>query len=100
MVWHAHMLNPRAFLEDAMRFGARRFWTSGMPWEQVNQAIDTDLNYEVSDDAKAAWKATTDRAWDNADDPLIKTMRCPACTGEVEIPWTTCGLDEHPKTET
>jgi len=99
MVFHSHMLNPRAFLEDTMRYGARQLWTAGFPWPLVNQAIDTSFNYRASDDARAAWTAQTRLRWDNTDDPLTKRIRCPACGGDVEVPWTTCGLEEHPKTE-
>lgn len=97
MVWHAHMLNPRSFLEDCLRRGLRWFWAAGMPWELVNRMIDADFNYNVSGDCKAAWLAQTDRSWDNADDPMVKSMKCPACNAPVTIPWTTCGLEENPK---
>ncbi len=99
MVFYSHMLNPRCFLEDALRYGARHFWTSGFPWEQVNAAIDTSFNYVVSDDTKAAWVAQTGHSWDNVDSSMTKTIKCPACSGNVSIPWTTCGLDEHIKSE-
>lgn len=95
MVWHAHMLNPRAFLEDAMLAGLRHFWTTGMPWDLVNSAIDnTSFSYNVSDDCKARWVQQTGLNWDNTDDPLTKEIRCPRCAALVEIPWTTCGLPE------
>ncbi|KAF6803226.1 alpha-ketoglutarate-dependent sulfonate dioxygenase [Colletotrichum sojae] len=94
MVWHAHMLNPRAFLEDSMRWGRRRFWTTGMPWEQVNGLIDGQFNYNGTQAAKASWEATTGRAWHNVDEPAVRFMSCPTCKEMVEVPWTTCGLPE------
>ncbi len=102
MVWHTHMLNPRAFLEDSMLAGLRLFWASGMPWRLVNKAIDTDFNYTVSPACKARWTHQTGLAWDNAEDPLVKMVKCPTCSAMLEIPWTTCGLPadyagtEHP----
>ena len=97
MVFHAHMLNPRAFLEDSMRHGARKLWKLGMPWTQINAAIDENFNYHVSEDNKDAWVANTRRAWSNADDGAVFATRCPACGVALSIPWTTCGLEEHPK---
>ncbi|OLN85440.1 hypothetical protein CCHL11_08010 [Colletotrichum chlorophyti] len=94
MVWHAHMLNPRAFLEDSMRWGLRTFWTTGMPWAQVNEAIDSKFNYEVSDLAKSNWEKATSRAWNNVDEPMAKLLECPGCKETAEVPWTTCGLNE------
>ena len=57
MVFHSHMLNPRNFLEDCIRFDARGLWARGMPWAEVNQAIDTRFDYNVSEATKAAWVA-------------------------------------------
>ncbi|KAK3393886.1 hypothetical protein B0H63DRAFT_387233 [Podospora didyma] len=94
MVWHTHMLNPRAFLEDAMLAGLRSFWATGMPWATINKAIDTDFAYNVSDDCKASWVSRTGLSWENADDPLVKSMRCPRCNFSLEIPWTTCCFPE------
>jgi hypothetical protein len=97
MVWHAHMLNPRDYLEDCMRAGRRDLWSAGIPWNIVNNAIDTSFNYKPSDDCASIWKAATDREWDNAQDPLSKNLRCPACSTLNDVPWTTCGLPEDSK---
>ncbi|KAK1973966.1 hypothetical protein LZ30DRAFT_741943 [Colletotrichum cereale] len=94
MVWHSHMLNPRAFLEDTMRLGLRSFWTTGMPWAQVNQAVTSKFDYEVSESTKSNWKQTTGRSWDNLEEPVVKSLECPACKRTIEVPWTTCGLPE------
>ncbi|KAK4154673.1 hypothetical protein C8A00DRAFT_14193, partial [Chaetomidium leptoderma] len=94
MVWHSHMLNPRAFLEDAMLAGMRSFWASGLPWHLVNKAIDTDFNYSVSADCKARWTVLTRLPWDNTDGSSSKEILCPGCGNLLEIPWTTCG---HPE---
>ncbi|EGU78881.1 hypothetical protein FOPG_12288 [Fusarium oxysporum f. sp. conglutinans race 2 54008] len=99
MVYHSHMLNPYNFLEDCIRQGHRQFWQSGMPWSLVNAAIDGSFSYNVSDDDKARWVAQTGRQWDNVDDPLVKTIACPNknCAQPFDVPWTTCGLEETPK---
>ncbi|TDZ16366.1 hypothetical protein Cob_v010708 [Colletotrichum orbiculare MAFF 240422] len=94
MIWHSHMLNPRAFLEDTMRWGLRAFWTTGMPWAQVNQAIDSKFDYTGTEAAKANWEAATGKSWDNVQDPMTKSLECPACKQLFEVPWTTCGLPE------
>lgn len=88
------MLNPRAFLEDAMLAGYRPLWHTGLPWAAVNAAIDNKFNYSVSDECKSNWTQRTGRAWSSADDPMTKSIQCPACNMSVQIPWTTCGLDE------
>ncbi|KAJ4319066.1 hypothetical protein N0V84_006519, partial [Fusarium piperis] len=98
MVFHAHLLNPTDFFEDCIRKGYRRFWQSGIPWNRVNAAIDQTFNYTVSKSHKARWVAKTGRQWENADDSLVKSLSCPVCTTKLEIPWTTCSLEENPKT--
>lgn len=97
MVWHAHMLNPRAFLEDAMLAGLRQLWNTGLPWAAINAAIDSKFNYNASDDCKSNWAIRTGRSWDSGDDPAFKAMQCPACKVPIQIPWTTCGMDETSK---
>lgn len=91
------MLNPRDFLEDCMRSGLRDMWTAGLPWKLVNEAIDTNFEYKVSEDCIAAWTSATGRAWDNTEDSMTKSLKCPACSELHEIPWTTCGLPEDSK---
>lgn len=93
------MLNPRDYLEDCVRAGRPALWTTGLPWKLVNEAIDTSFNYKVSEDCAAAWKAATDREWDNVDDSLTKTLKCPSCSIPNDIPWTTCGMPEDSKLE-
>ncbi|KAM0264104.1 hypothetical protein ACHAQJ_000849 [Trichoderma viride] len=91
MVMHAHMLNPRAFLEDAMRANMIEYWTAGMPWQAVNNAISTDLTYKASDEAQTNWVSRTGRNWSNQDDSMTKLLKCPWCKRNMEVPWTTCG---------
>jgi hypothetical protein len=80
-----------------MRAGRREMWTAGLPWSVVNEAIDTSFEYTVSEDCKSAWKSATGRAWDNTEDSMTKSLKCPACSEQHEIPWTTCGLPEDSK---
>ncbi|KAI4869703.1 hypothetical protein F4820DRAFT_364305 [Hypoxylon rubiginosum] len=95
MVWHAHMLNPRAYLEDCMLSCLSGLWKAGMPWELVNNAIDTNFNYNVSNDCTKAWENIIGRKWDNMEDPIVKTLKCPCCSETHQIPWTTCALPEE-----
>ncbi|ORY57814.1 uncharacterized protein BCR38DRAFT_354067 [Pseudomassariella vexata] len=90
MVWHAHMLNPRVYLEDCMRYGLKGLWNGGMPWKMVNEAIDTSFNYTASEECIKAWNKTTGREWDNTADSITKSLRCPACAEPHQVPWTTC----------
>lgn len=95
MVWHTHMLNPRAFLEDCMRHRITTFWNNGIPWALIDKAIDNNtFTYNVSDACKRFWSRKTNRAWENEDDPMEKTLRCPnlKCFKMINIPWTTCQL--------
>ena len=40
MVWHAYMLNPRAYLEDCVRLGRMALWHMRMPWNAVAECIN------------------------------------------------------------
>ncbi|KAM0277349.1 hypothetical protein ACHAQH_005865 [Verticillium albo-atrum] len=92
MTWHAHMLNPRLYFEDCLRYGHDSLWAGGMPWEVVNKAIDERFNWISTEDRVANWSARTNLAWKNQDDADINELRCPACPETMHIPWTTCGL--------
>ncbi|KAI1431765.1 hypothetical protein GGR50DRAFT_677727 [Xylaria sp. CBS 124048] len=95
LVWHAHMLNPRAYAEDCMRQGLARLWHAGIPWHLVNEAIDTNFNYNVSSACKTNWRNATGIEWDNAEDGLSKDLPpCPDCGTENVAPWSTCGMPE------
>jgi hypothetical protein len=96
MVWHSFMLNPRNYLEDCVRFGLKDLWATGMPWSAVNKAIDTSFNYTVPQDGIDTFTGMTGLKWNNADDPMTKIIHCPRCTQQLDIPWTTCGMNEKP----
>ncbi|KAL7788272.1 hypothetical protein V8C37DRAFT_388540 [Trichoderma ceciliae] len=95
MVMHTHMLNPRAFLEDTMRANLIEYWSAGMPWQIVNEAISTDFTYRACDEAQTCWVSRTERSWANQDDPMIKLLKCPWCKMDMQVPWTTCGTAEN-----
>ncbi|KAJ0276621.1 hypothetical protein COL940_008217 [Colletotrichum noveboracense] len=95
LVWHAHMLNPRIYLEDCLRHGHAALWAAGMPWAIVNTAIRGQaFEYVVSEACVAQWTSRTNLAWRNEDDPDTKEIKCPSCSATVSIPWTTCGQEE------
>ncbi|UNI13725.1 hypothetical protein JDV02_000441 [Purpureocillium takamizusanense] len=97
MVWHAHMLSPRVYLEDCLRYGHGPLWAAGMPWKLVRAALQekSDFSFTVGADCVESWEKRTGRDWENALDPLEKEMRCPSCGAELRIPWTTCGLPQE-----
>lgn len=95
MVMHAHMLNPRAFLEDTMRSNMSEYWTAGMPWQAVNEGIASDFTEDASELAKGDWTSLTGRSWSNSLDPMTKFLKCPWCKEGMQVPWTTCGTDEN-----
>ncbi|EIT78554.1 hypothetical protein AO1008_09664 [Aspergillus oryzae 100-8] len=89
MVWHAHMLNPRVFLEDCIRGGAMGFWTAGFPWELVNSCIDDQsLEYHAGQAAVAHFQQKTGLPWDNLKCSSKKPLSCPSCKHELSVPWT------------
>ncbi|RAK80547.1 uncharacterized protein BO72DRAFT_370858 [Aspergillus fijiensis CBS 313.89] len=93
MVWHAHMLNPRAFLEDCIRHGKISFWASGLPWEAVNACVDNvTLDYDAGPKAKETFLRKTNFLWDNLVDTSEKSLNCPGCGKHVFVPWTDGGM--------
>ncbi|KAK2601781.1 hypothetical protein QQS21_004665 [Conoideocrella luteorostrata] len=95
MVFHSHMLNPRAFLEDAIRTAMRDLWHGGMPWHLINAAIGTNFSYSVSKSCQEKWTQATARSWGNTDDPEVKIIDCPYCRVPNHLPWTTCAGGDH-----
>lgn len=50
MVWHAYMLNPRAYLEDCIRTGRMALWNVAVPWRLVAECIDSEtFEYKGAD---------------------------------------------------
>ncbi len=94
MVWHSHQLNPRSYLEDCMRNGMRGVWYAGMPWKAINQIIDDHFRYGRTDEAVNCWAVQVRRHWDNIEDSMKKTIKCPRCQDLNEVPWTTSSAPE------
>ncbi|KAE8372739.1 hypothetical protein BDV26DRAFT_285690 [Aspergillus bertholletiae] len=83
MVWHAHMLNPRVFLEDCIRGGAMGCWAAGFPWEIINSCIDDEtLEYRTGREAEARFCRRTGLPWDNLKCASKKRLSCPSCKHE------------------
>ena len=96
MVWHAFMLNPRDYLEDCLRYGRMRLWGTGMPWAAIHSSIDgVHLRYDPGLEAQDLFRLTTSLAWDNLDDPIQRTVACPACPFTwVDCQWTASNLSK------
>ncbi|KAI1827818.1 hypothetical protein F4861DRAFT_535647 [Xylaria intraflava] len=85
--WTRNMLPP---------IGLGKLWHAGIPWQLVNDAIDTNFNYKVSSDCMSNWEKTIGIKWDNAEDRFLKTLPpCPSCNTKNVVTWSTCGLAEH-----
>lgn len=60
MVWHAFMLNPRAYLEDCIRNGRMGLWNTRMPWSAAAQCIDpSTFAFEAGPAAEAFFTRLT-----------------------------------------
>ncbi|KAE8146186.1 hypothetical protein BDV25DRAFT_143950 [Aspergillus avenaceus] len=89
MVWHAHMLNPRAYLEDCLRNGAMAVWSAGFPWEVINSCIDDQtMEYKAGPTAEAYFQQRTGLPWDNLQGSQTKCLDCPRCGQQVSVQWT------------
>lgn len=90
MVWHAHLLNPRDFLEDCIRYGRIPFWTTGLPLQAINACIDNEtFDYRPTYKATDRFVTTTGLPWNDLDDPQDLMLRCPGCSQLIGVPWTT-----------
>ncbi|KAJ6021871.1 hypothetical protein N7540_007375 [Penicillium herquei] len=89
MVWHSHMLNPRNYLEDCIRYGKMSTWQTGFPFEIVNACIDDrTLEYAPDGASKVSFEHQMKLQWDNLQDPLEKKLECPCCKHTILVPWT------------
>ncbi|KAE8351441.1 hypothetical protein BDV28DRAFT_137040 [Aspergillus coremiiformis] len=89
MVWHAHMLNPRAFLEDCIRDGAMSFWAAGFPWDVINSCIDDQtVEYDAGQAAESHFRLKTNLPWDNLQSASTKSLGCPSCGQQLSVHWT------------
>nr|POE56788.1 glycine-rich domain-containing protein 1 [Quercus suber] len=99
MVWHAYMLNPRAYLEDCLRLGRMAMWHTRMPWSAAVACINSGtFQYEVDEVAKLRFASITSRSWDNPADADSILLNCPTCLAETEVNWTTCPVPTKSRT--
>jgi Glycine-rich domain-containing protein-like len=97
MVWHAHLLNPRAYLQDCIRGAKMQVWATDFPWKLVDDAIDSQtFDYDPGEEAKQHFEKTAGRPWNNLDEPEQKTINCLACTAQLDVPWTSGELGASP----
>ncbi|KAK5689092.1 hypothetical protein LTR17_026522 [Elasticomyces elasticus] len=90
MVWHAYMLNPRAYLEDCLRFGRMSLWHTNMPWGIAAACIDSEtFAYQPGQAAEELFISRVNLPWDNIADNREKTVFCPSCKAPSPVPWTT-----------
>ncbi|KAK4501518.1 hypothetical protein PRZ48_007327 [Zasmidium cellare] len=91
MVWHAYMLNPRAYLEDCLRYGRMPLWHTPMPWKTAADCINSEtFAYEPEAGAEQSFTSLTGLPWDNLADKNSKQVRCPGCRKVSFVAWTTC----------
>lgn len=97
MVLHSFMLNPWSFLEDCIKFGRMGLWTSGFPFEIVDQCIDNQtLEYFPGDEAMYYFSEKTSLSWDNLLDSPDTLVECPKCNDSVRVPWTAGTVGKSP----
>jgi len=96
MVWHAYMLNPRAYLEDCLRHGRMQLWHTRFPWQPAADCINSEtFAYEASEAAGELYTSRTGRPWDNNDEKGGRKVDCPTCKTAQMAEWTTCS-DNRP----
>ncbi|KAJ5921358.1 hypothetical protein N7466_009684 [Penicillium verhagenii] len=89
MVWHSHMLNPRNFLEDCIRYGKMSTWRTGFPFDAVNKSIDDrTLEYAPSETCQQTFAQNLGLKWDALHDPPSKDIQCPSCKKLTPVLWT------------
>ncbi|KAJ5289889.1 uncharacterized protein N7443_010142 [Penicillium atrosanguineum] len=95
MVWHSHMLNPRDFLEDCIRYGRMSTWRTGFPFEVMNNCIDDrTLEYKTPESSQQTFENKVNLKWDNLLDPPGKELECPRCKKPKTVLWTEGGIGE------
>lgn len=104
MVWHAHMLNPRAYLEDCIRQGRMNLWRRGLPWSSVAESIDSQtFAYNPGAEARERWESVVDNSpWDGlaAQEGGLnnhRVVKCHRCNANTMAPWTTCADGQFSK---
>lgn len=89
MVWHAYMLNPRAYLEDCMRWSKHRIWRTSFPWNLIHDSTDKEtFIFHPSEEAIETFERATRLPWNILDDHFLKLITCPRCLCVFTVPWT------------
>ncbi|KAL9120482.1 MAG: hypothetical protein Q9187_002960 [Circinaria calcarea] len=100
MVWHSYMLNPQKFLEDCIRHGTMAFWQTGLSWVAVDAAINNkSFAYTCSNEAHRLFETSTGLSWENSNESLAIQPKCPRCSKEANVKWTSCTSEKYWRTE-
>ncbi|KAI5838566.1 hypothetical protein DFP73DRAFT_580627 [Morchella snyderi] len=100
MVWHAYMLNPRFYNEDAIHHGLHLIHSTAFPWAHIHAAINNDtFTYTLPDAAARFFERLTNQSPRLMDELLWKdvaprkSIKCPAC-GKVGAPVRICDSEK------
>lgn len=102
MVWHAFLLlNPRAYAEDCRRFQVHVIiWNTEFPWKLINEHVDSNYRYKVSQKHQAYFESITGVSWNNLDDDTNckqKNVQCVSCLSWLGVSFCD---DSNPKKST
>lgn len=87
MVWHAFMMNPRAYAEECFKNRVRNnIWNEDFPWRMVDMVIDSSFNYNATNMDKRRFTEITALSWDLLDGTKFKVVECFHCSKPVNIP--------------
>ncbi|KAK7202398.1 hypothetical protein BZA70DRAFT_286073 [Myxozyma melibiosi] len=96
MVWHAHMLHPRAYWDDCWRSSRQAaYFAMPFPWDEINHVIrpasadpNGPLAYDPPLDAHQNFETKTGAAFDIDRDVIPKRLKCHNCLeNEIVVPW-------------
>ncbi|KAK9481014.1 hypothetical protein V1514DRAFT_349795 [Lipomyces japonicus] len=85
MVWHTHMLHPRAYWEDCVRTGRQGFHAASFPWLAISHAIKyaqssgPEILYSPPAEAIKKFQSQTGFEFDNESSTVQKFIKCPNC---------------------
>ncbi|KZV98764.1 hypothetical protein EXIGLDRAFT_746476, partial [Exidia glandulosa HHB12029] len=91
MVWHAYMLNPLTYKDDADRVLPQLDGLGNFPLRIVAKLIDpSTFNYAVSSEAREFFESIANEPFDppittNSEDRAA--LRCPCCDNKAEYAW-------------
>lgn len=93
MVWHAYLLNPRAYHEDGLRYAHRLLGFKDFPIEAIASLISpsTLLPLPPTETRKAIWESLTNLPYEapmvTVPDVDMVSISCPECKSSFETPW-------------